>query len=127
MTTLRRSSGGAAGVSRADAVRARRKHKETQQLWTGARTVSHHRAVADRSAMPNWKRHAAVRAGTHRWNASAPAMGGLNRMRALADVLPHVELSWRMASLALVMVVGAVLFHFLSSSRYFVNSINLSG
>lgn len=129
MTTLRRTPGRAESMSRADSVRARRKQKESQQLWTGARTVSHSRAAVDRSALPNWKRHTTVRAGTgtRRWNASAPAMSGLSRMRDLASVLPPVELSWRLASLTLLMVLGAVLFHFLSSPRYFVNAVNLSG
>jgi cell division protein FtsQ len=54
-------------------------------------------------------------------------MSGLSRMRALAGVLPQVDVSWRTASLAVVMVLGAVLFHFLSSPRYFVSAINLSG
>lgn len=136
MTTIRRTPVGTGGtgklmpkidsVSRAESVRQRRRQQEVKKIWSGARTVSHNRATADR-ALPNWKRRtpAVSGAASRRWNAAAPALNG--GLRSLAAVLPHFEPTWRLASAALVMVLGAVLFHLLSSPRYFVNSINLSG
>jgi cell division septal protein FtsQ len=117
-------------VSRSESVRQRRKQQEVKKLWSSARTVSHSRVTSDR-ATPNWKRHTATISGTstRRWNAAASAVRGGNSsgLRALANVLPNFEPSWRMASGAIVMVLLAVLFHLLSSPRYFINSINLSG
>jgi len=138
MTTIRRITGGASGVSskpmpredsvsRSEVVRQRRKQQEVKKLWTGARNVSSSRVTTDRTT-PNWKRHTAVNTGTttRRWNAAAPAMSS-NALRSFTNVLPHFEMSWRMASVSLVIVLSAVLFHLLSSPRYFVKSINLSG
>lgn len=126
MTTLRRTSSddNTSGVSRSEAVRARRRQQETRKLWSSARTVSHNRAAFDRT-VPNWKRQAATSRGitTRRWNTAAPAVRG----GALPFAIPHVEITWRWASLAMVMVLSAVLFHLMSSPRYFINAINLSG
>jgi len=126
MTTLRRISS-SDNVSRADAVRARRKQQETQKTWTAARTVSHTRALPERTpTSPSWKRRGAA-GTTRRWNAAAPAVGGLPSFQSLAHALPHIQLSWKMASAALVMMLGSLLFHILSSSQYFITSINLAG
>ncbi len=140
MTAIRRTPSGVSGtgatgnkpmprednISRSETVRQRRRQQEVKKLWTGARTVSHNRAVSERT-VPNWKRHTATTNGmsTRRWNAAAPAMGG--GLQSLAGFFPRVDLSWRMASAGLVIVLLAVLFHLLSSPRYFVKSINLSG
>jgi cell division septal protein FtsQ len=127
MTTMRRSTDdNSLSVSRTETVRARRKQQETRKLWTGARAVSLNRAAADKT-VPNWKRQTATSRGmtTRRFNAAAPALRG--GLRALPFALPHFDVSWRWASMALVMVLSAVLFHLFSSPRYFINSINLSG
>lgn len=124
MTTLRRTGDeNTSGVKRSEAVRARRKQQETRKLWSSARTVSHSRAAFDRT-VPNWKRQAATSRGltTRRWNVAAPGVHSV-----LPFALPHVDITWRWASLAMVMVLSAVLFHLISSPRYFINSINLSG
>lgn len=114
-------------VPRSEAVRQRRKQQEVKKLWSSARTMSHQRVASER-ATPNWKRHTTTITGTstRRWNAAASAVRG-GGGRSLANILPNFEPSWRMASGAMVMVLLAVLFHLLSSPRYFVNSINLSG
>jgi hypothetical protein len=127
MTTLRRSTdNNSSSESRSEAVRAKRRQQETRKLWTGARAVSSNRAAADRT-VPNWKRQVATSRGitTRRFNAAAPGIrGGMN---ALPFAIPHFDITWRWASLAMVMVLSAVLFHLFSSPRYFINSINLSG
>jgi cell division protein FtsQ len=41
--------------------------------------------------------------------------------------LPDVRLGWRMASLAIVIMFGALLFYVLSTPKYFVESVNLAG
>jgi cell division protein FtsQ len=41
--------------------------------------------------------------------------------------LPDVRLGWRMASLAIVLMLGALLFYVLSTPKYFVESVNLAG
>jgi len=128
MTTMRRTPGGNNdAATRAESVRARRKQQENKRVWTGARSVSHNRATVDRNSVPNWKRNSLGIRSPQRWNAASPAMGRLSALRAITDALPQVELSWRMASLGLVILVGSVLMHFLTSPRYFIDSINLSG
>lgn len=125
MTTLRRTST-EESLKRADAVRARRKQKETQKTWTAARTVSHTRAAHERtSSAPSWKRRGAA-GRTRRWNAMAPTMGGLSSILALTDAFPILR-GWRLMSLTMVMLLGSLLFHLLTSPAYFIDSINLSG
>ncbi len=126
MTTLRRTSTDDS-VKRADAVRARRKQKETQRTWTAARTVSHTRAAHEKMPLASTPtRRRGTMGRTRRWNAMAPALGGLSSIRALTDALPLLQ-GWRLASLTMVMLLGSLLFHILSSPQYFINSINLSG
>ena len=133
MTTMRRTPSDAkVSQSRTEAVRAKRKQQESRKLWSSARTVSHQRVSVDRhsrNGSPSWKRHTAPLGGltTRRWNTATPSVGGFGGARSLTNVLPHFELGWRAASAGLVMVLLAVLFHLLSSPRYFINSINLSG
>ena len=46
---------------------------------------------------------------------------------AVLPSLPTVRLGWRMASLAIVLLFGALLFYVLSTPDYFVESVNLGG
>ncbi len=46
---------------------------------------------------------------------------------AVLPSLPSVRLGWRMASLAMVLLFGALLFYVLSTPDYFVESVNLGG
>lgn len=123
MTVLRSTS--ARPQTRADAVRARRRQREAQRALPATRTTRDLRAAVERAPLPAPRqRTSAVRTSRRRWNAAVAPAGGL---RTLADVLPAVHVSWRLASAAMVMLLGSLLFHVLSTPEYFVNAINLAG
>ncbi len=129
MTTWRRTTSDTGQATRAEAVRARRKQRDTQRPIPAVRTVSQLRAAVEQAAptaVRTPRRISNPRASkrTSRWNVAVPRSGGL---RAVALSLPHVQMSWRMASLAVVMVLSSFLIHTFMSPDYFITAINLAG
>ncbi len=129
MTTLRRTISDTGQATRAETVRARRKQRDTQRPVPAARTVSQLRAAVEQAAptaVRTPRRISNPRASkrTSRWNVAVPRSGGL---RAVALPLPHVQMSWRMASLAMVIVLSSFLIHTFMSPDYFITAINLAG
>jgi cell division protein FtsQ len=53
--------------------------------------------------------------------------GVLPAISLVLPELPSVRLDWRTASLAIVIMFGALLFYVLSTPSYFVNAVNLAG
>ncbi|MBI3242683.1 MAG: FtsQ-type POTRA domain-containing protein [Chloroflexi bacterium] len=120
-------------VTRADAARARRRSRETpQRTWTPSRTMSQIRsAVEDATAtrIRTPKRNTTATRPTRRtsnWNAAAARTGRV-RSTGASMALPQIQVSWRAASLAIVMLLSSLLLHLLSSSDYFVTAISLAG
>src|SRR3990172_7826223 len=129
MTTWRRTTSDTGPATRAESIRARRKQRDTQRPVPAARTVTQLRAAVEQAApravrTPRRVLNPRANKRTSRWNIAMPRAGGL---RAAALPLPHVHMSWRMASLAIVMVLSSFLIHTFMSPGYFINAINLAG
>ncbi len=121
-------------LTRADAARARRRSRDlSQRTWTPSRTMSQFRsavedATATRIRTPKRATTPAARSTrrSSNWSATAARTGKV-RSTGATVALPQIQVSWRAASLAMVMLLGSLLLHLLSSSDYFVTAISLAG
>ncbi len=130
MTMPRRPASDSDTTTRAEAARARRRQRDTKSARPASRTVSQVRStveevVATRIRTPKRATTRPTRR-TSNWNAAA-ARAGKVRSSGASVALPQIHLTWRAASLAMVMLLGSLLFHVLSSPDYFVTAISLEG
>ena len=114
----------------ADLVRQRRRPHSAKSRFESATTrpmaaarsgplVSAPRPVAEPTPVV---RKAASRGTRRQFNAAAPAMLALH-----LPALPQVSVSWRLASLSLVILLTALLVRLLTDPELFVDGINLGG
>ncbi|MEK7324247.1 MAG: FtsQ-type POTRA domain-containing protein, partial [Chloroflexota bacterium] len=128
--TMPRRPAGDDTITRAEAARARRRQRDTRTARPASRTVSQVRstveeAVATRIRTPKRATTRPTRRASN-WNAAAARTGKV-RSAGASMALPQLHLTWRAASLAIVMLLGSLLFHLLSSPDYFVTAISLEG
>jgi hypothetical protein len=118
-------SASTAKPTRAEVVRRRRTQASQQRLQTAARAAT---SSARSGPLVSRPRRAEGAAGLRR-------MGRLRRFEAaLASglrlglpALPRLNVSWRLASLSTVLLLGAMLLRLLTDPRMFVDGINLGG
>ncbi len=131
MTTLRRPISTTSDLAtRAEAVRARRRQQTPTRPPSASRTVKQIRSAVEQATpigVRTPRRSVSAPRAVRRpsgWNAAMPRSGRLMRT---AIALPRVAFSWRMGSLAIVVLLGGLMARTMSSPNYFINSIGLSG
>lgn len=108
--------------TRADVVRQRRSQTQAKTRYEHAGTRPS-ASVRPLVSVPRAPTPALRKTGARRqFNASAPALPALR-----LPALPQVNVSWRLASLSLVILLGALLVRLLTAPQLFVDGINLGG